>query len=334
MAYQFPEEGPAGGWGGAAGWSTFDRSPMNRGGLIYELPGQPVAGYGGGTGPPRSSPSPPPQLPPLSLSAGGGGGMAVPAAWSYSGGVPDAFAGEDPWMAERRKRFGGGVQFRGRDDGGGGWRPNLPATVPGGQVPAAGGNGYLPQPGGTTPGMSPIEWTTNPQTGDPYGYVSSLGTIYNLLSGRGLPGSMFDPTGNYAPYLEGLQGDLNRNAGAMLDRTRLRASLDPNLDPSQRNYASLVGEASAFGGAQDELSSARRGLAERNQGYIMQVLNQLLGLQVGGEANPFVDRNLMAKYQRMASGVGEGNWYDPYVQIGGQALGGWAGGGGRRGGYQ
>jgi hypothetical protein len=84
----------------------------------------------------------------------------------------------------------------------------------------------------------------------------------------------------------------------MLDRTRLRASLDPNVDPTQANYAGLVGEASAFGGAQDQLSDARRGLADRNQNYMMNYLNQLLGLQTTGEANPYVDWNLAMKRQR------------------------------------
>jgi hypothetical protein len=211
----------------------------------------------------------------------GGTGFA-PAAGDGGGGF-DQRMSESYGAQPERPEFGGGAPMDpGRMD------PNAPWAPP----VYGGWNGPGYASGGEYGGGPFIQ-----ERSDRPGSISALNSFYNMLLGGG-EGTMFDPTGNYAPYLDSLQGDLNRNTGAMLDRTRLRASLDPNIDPSQANYASLVGEAGAFGGAQDTLSGARRGLADRNQEYMMNALSQILGYQTGGDANPFVDRNLMSKYAR------------------------------------
>lgn len=314
MPYEFPEGGTPGasasfgygggygtGFGGLAPSTSFDEYPYPAQiGLLPEL--EPFGGnpYAGGSGFPRSN-----------FGGGGSGSPPIPRGPSVTNqrampGGPGRGRGGFTAPGESfgmvpRKRIPG--QFKAA-----GWGPApkpgehpqdslYPRVVGGSGNPLEGGGIYEGTPFVQNAGRDP-------------GSISALRTFYNILLGGG-GGSMFDPTGNYAPYLDSLRNDLGRNTSSMLGRTNLAARLNPNIDPSQRAYAGLLSEASLMGGAQDVLSSARRGLADRNQEYARQMLNAIFQLQ--GANNPFVDRNLEAKYQRMASGAGEdGNsWLGP-----------------------
>ena len=312
MPYECPEEGNP----GASSLSGLDfRGPMSRGGLIDELGGHPNP-YGGGQGggqPPRAPLALPPTLGIGALRGGGGAGGWPGSDWMMA---PEEM-GFDP-----RKRYAMASPYFQR---GGGER--LPGG-PGVNAGASAGNGWAPP---VTGGRAGPDYSSGGLYGEgPYvqyrsdqpGSVDALQTIYHLLLG-GAEGTMYDPRGNYNDYLGDLQGDLNRNTSALLSRNRLRGQLDPNLDPSQRGYAGLLGEASSFGGAQDVLSGARRGLAETNQAYMRRLLDTLTQLQTAGGSNPFRDYNLEAKYDRMRSGVGEsqGNWWDPFLENLGRGAG-------------
>lgn len=114
------------------------------------------------------------------------------------------------------------------------------------------------------------------------GAIAASDTYANLLLGGGA-GTMFDPLGNYEPYLGELEATAGRTGDALMRRSRLAAMLSPDVDPSQRNYAGLLGEASSFGGTQELVGGARRGLAERNQAYLMNLLQQLYESQTGAD---------------------------------------------------
>jgi len=136
--------------------------------------------------------------------------------------------------------------------------------------------------------------------------------VYQKLLRGGGAGTMFDPLGNYTPYLEELQGEASRNMATLLGRQRLQAALSPNIDPSQAAYAGLLGESQAFGGAQDVLSQARRGLAERNQEYMMRVLQMLYGSQ---------QERQMQQMQQEQQQEQQGNFLAPFLRYAGMGFG-------------
>ena len=146
MPYDFPEAGPAGGGSGGA-YSGYGPSPMNRGGLLFELG---YGGAGGGTGSPgypTSPRGPTPQPPPFGIGFGRGGAGAVPGSWGFSDGTPDAYAGGDPWQAEIRRRYGWAqptVQRGGGGSQGPRQEPQGPQGPQGPAAPPAYGNPYLP----------------------------------------------------------------------------------------------------------------------------------------------------------------------------------------------
>jgi hypothetical protein len=145
------------------------------------------------------------------------------------------------------------------------------------------------------------------------GAIAADDTYANLLLGGG-EGTMFDPRGNYTPYLEDLQREGSQRSATLLGRNRLAGMLNPNIDPSQRAYAGMLGEANAFGGVQESMAGARRQMAERNQAYQMDMLNQMYRTQSGADA-----ASDLAIAQ--AKNRPKDNWYDPFVQIAGAGVG-------------
>lgn len=301
-------------WGGAMGSMGAVGAGMTPGGPAAAAASSPWANYMPGN-----------------VGAVGGG---LPGGGGYTGNVPGGgkfSLTPQEQMAISRSNTGAMPLF---NSGGGGWgNPRAGGGYGGGTTPGGPANPSPPSPwapdaiggmpgpnyssGGLYPGTPFVQYR-----GDQPGSISAINSYFNMLLGGGA-GSMFDPTGNYAPYLEGLQNDMAGRTASMLDRNRLAASLSPNIDPSQRAYAGLLAESNATRGAQDVLSGARRGLAETNQDYMRQVLNQILQLQSGGQANPYVDWKMFTQNNQQ-----QGNWYDPLLAGAGAVAGSWLSPGG------
>lgn len=339
MPFEFPDEGPPGelpfsqsgyGYGGGGylppGLADLYYTPQPFRYLdpdewgIYSGGGGGGGRYpGGGGGPPP--PPPVPTVPGFSTATAGafspaalGGGGGDFAGWTPPMRRYPPLGGVQPWQLGPPGRRAAPAFSRGGTS-------RIPAMPPALSAPLA------PATVGYGPGSygDPFAGITAGGPTPPGLPVSALFGYYNLLRGGG-QGTMFDPTGNYRPYLSELEREATERANALIARSRLRAQLSPDIDPSQRAYAGLIGEASAFGGAQGLLGEARRSLAERNQAYIMNLLNQLYATQTGGPANPFVDWNLIHKRQLELQEAGQPPWWQSALQGLGQGAGAAAGG--------
>lgn len=215
---------------------------------------------------------------------GGGRGMwqggSVPV-WGQGGGAAPA----NPWQGVGANEPS--VRSASRSSATPGWEPS--SSWGHGQqnaIPGAPGSGTWNRPGSRMPdvisrgGHGYSDAPGSPYYMDERGSISGIDTFFNLLQG-GAEGTMYDPLGNYAPYLDALQGDTDRSTRALLQRQGLQSQLASGMDPSQSAFARMLGEASAFEGAQGALTGARQGLAQRNQDYLMDALNQILGIQEG-----------------------------------------------------
>jgi hypothetical protein len=188
------------------------------------------------------------------------------------------------------------------------------------------------QPGGQTTG--PSQWSppgANP-SGDPtiglndwsgsgWDRSRTLNQLYELLNQFGGAGA-FSPEGN-PQLLESLRGEAMGNADALRRRAAMQADVS-GLDPGQRAAYKMQTDLNTQGDVAQTLNAARLGLLQNQQQFGQGLLSQLANFNM---------QDWMAERQGDISTRyapdGPSGW-DTLAQLGGQALGGWAGGGFRK----
>lgn len=185
------------------------------------------------------------------------------------------------------------------------------------------------QPGGQTTG--PSQWWpqgANP-SGDPTidlnemsgsGWDRSrlLNELYKYANQFGQAGA-FGPEGNQQ-LLEALRGEAMGNADALRRRAAMQADVS-GLDPGQRAAYKMQTDLNTQGGVAQTLNAAKLGLLQNQQQFGQNLLSSL------GQFNM---QDWLAERQgdisKRYAPDGPSGW-ETIAGLGGQALGGWAGGG-------
>jgi hypothetical protein len=265
-------------------------------------------------------------------SSGMGGGMgpapAMGPAGGQMGGMPMNYAMLIPLI--RRWLMSTNFQM-----------PSGPQSQPGGPL-----TGYLPQAGGGMWGGDYPQFTSNMQR-VAYGMLSpqnqqrfataSAGPASDTSGLRylGGPGSEWDP---YARKLAGQAGDYlptappawmslwnnqAETAGRGLQRqAELGARLNPNLDPSQRAYLGMQAGINTYGAQANQRNQALLDWYKGNEDYMRQAQRDA-AMTAWGRTG----QDEAAAWQQKLIEAQKPTWQETLAGIGGQALGGWAGGG-------
>lgn len=200
----------------------------------------------------------------------------------------------------------GGLSFR--DFLGGGQRQ---------QVAPPGGGGMTWTPPGSNPSGDPTI-DLNDWSGSGWDQSRTLNQLYGLLNQFGGAGA-FGPEGN-AKLLESLRGEATQNADAIRRRSALNADVQ-GLDAGQKGAYAMQSDLNTQGDVANTLNSAKLGLLQNQQGLGQDLMKMLAQFNMNDWS-----AERQGDISKRYAPDGPSGW-DQLANLGGAALGGWAGGG-------